>query len=90
MKVYKAINLNDCVLIKDYLKSLEKNHLVKKSKVLSKDELDRYLQLDESDESLLVKCCLVIGVHGLLRTSELVELKVEDVIEVDNYFSIFI
>lgn len=32
MKVYCTTNLNDCVLIQDFLKQREKEHLVKKSK----------------------------------------------------------
>jgi integrase len=94
MKVQHSINLNDHELIKDYLKGLSKYHNPEKSNVLSRKNIDDYLDLPETDQNIAIKAALVIGIHGLLRRIEITELFFEDVekiiLEDEEYYKILI
>jgi integrase len=90
MKISKGIDLNQCVVIIDFLKSLEKSHLVTKSKVFSMDEFLKFLRIPDDNQNLHLKCVLVVGVFGLLRISELTNLRFEDVKKHSSYYSFYI
>jgi integrase len=83
------INIKNNELIKTFLKKKQKTHLPKKSLVLSREEVDRFLNLDSNTNVvdhnkckpiILFKCVLVLGIYGLLRVSELVNLNFEDLV----------
>lgn len=90
MKVYKNINLNECVLIRDFLKMCDKKHAPKKSFVFSRENIDSYLSIDKNDESILIKCVLVIGIHGLLRVSELTQLQFVNIKRIDSIYEVYV
>jgi integrase len=89
-KVYLSTNLKDCTLLQDFLKKQDKQHLVKKSKVLSKDNIANFLNLEDTDTIIVAKVALVIGIHGLLRISEITDLKFDNVEKKDDHYIIFI
>jgi integrase len=89
-KIYNMIDLNDCVLITDFLKRGEKSHLTKKSSVLSRADIDTFLLIPSDDDLIVHKCVLIVGVHGLLRISELTDLTFKDVSKKDNLYSIYV
>ena len=80
-KVYKNVSLSDCAVLRDWLKLQEGRHLKKKAQVFSREEIDSFLQSESSfhNELIMEKCALVIGLHGLLRVSELTNLSYDDV-----------
>jgi integrase len=77
-KVYLSINLKD------------KQHLVKKSKVLSKENIAGFLNLKDTDTIIVAKVALVIGIHSLLRISEITDLNFDNVEKKDDHYIIFI
>jgi integrase len=89
-KVYLSINLKDCALLQDFLKKQDKQHLVKKSKVLSKENIAGFLNLKDTDTIIVAKVALVIGIHSLLRISEITDLNFDNVEKKDDHYIIFI
>jgi integrase len=88
MKVFYSIDLNQCFLLKDFLKNLDKTHCPKKSSVLSSNDIENFV--NKTDESVLIKCILLIGVYGLLRISELTDLLFDDVTKKGSCYSFLI
>ncbi len=78
--VYHSICLKDNLLLKQFLKDKSKTHLPKKSQVLSKEHIDEYLETVTCDPIILQKkCAVVLGISGMMRISELVNLCFEDI-----------
>ncbi|KAJ8970062.1 hypothetical protein NQ317_014795 [Molorchus minor] len=50
----------------------------KKSKILTKSEIDRFLSSADDKEFLMIKVGLILGIAGACRTYELVNLTVDD------------
>jgi len=88
MKVFKSVNLNECIILKDYLKELERTHNPKKSAVFSRHDIDNFLLLDDNDDTILLKAILIIGVYGLLRKTELTELQFCDIKKTETHYVI--
>jgi hypothetical protein len=87
MKVLHGVNLNDCILIKDFVKGLERKHLITKSKVFSMLDITNFLS---SSDDFVMKYVLVVGVFGLLRISELTNICFNDVVKEKSHYSFFI
>ncbi|KAJ8968288.1 hypothetical protein NQ317_000830 [Molorchus minor] len=51
----------------------------KKSKILTKSEIDRFLSSADDKEFLMIKVGLILGIAGACRTDELVNLTVNDI-----------
>ncbi|KAJ8985577.1 hypothetical protein NQ317_011541 [Molorchus minor] len=51
----------------------------KKSKILTKSEIDRFLSSADDKEFLMIKVGLILGIAGACRTDELVNLTVDDI-----------
>jgi integrase len=73
------LNISKDPMISSFLKGLSKNHLPKKSMVLSKESIEKFLADADNKEHLINKCAIVIGIHGLTRISELCNLNFENV-----------
>ncbi|XP_023314775.1 uncharacterized protein LOC111693663 [Trichogramma pretiosum] len=71
-----------------FLKRLGKRHVVKKAMVFTPEEVSKFLNCADDDEFLLHKVILVIGLHGCLRTIELLNLKITDMKAEGNLFHI--
>jgi site-specific recombinase XerD len=91
-KILHNVNLNDCSLIRDFLKKGDFEHLKKKSDIFNSDQVKTFLDEYKNDNNeLIIKCCLVIALHGLMRISELINLDFSDCKEVgDMIFKIII
>jgi hypothetical protein len=72
------LNISKDPIISSFLKGLSRNHLPKKSMVLSKESIDKFLADADNNDHLINKCAIVIGIHGLTRISELCNLNFED------------
>lgn len=83
------IDLDENLLIKDFMKKCSKIHLPKKSPTFSKEDVDKFLA-EAPEDFLVVKCAIVVGLFGLSRISELVDLFFEDVTISDESFSFLI
>jgi integrase len=89
--VYHNISIKENLLIKDFLKKKGKTHLEKNSKILSKEECDKFFETATDEGNfVLIKCAIAIGIFGLSRVSELVDLLFSDVKLKDNVFQIYI
>ncbi|KAJ8974690.1 hypothetical protein NQ317_004641, partial [Molorchus minor] len=51
----------------------------KKTKILTKSEIDRFLSSADDKEFLMIKVGLILGIAGACRTDELVNLTVDDI-----------
>ncbi|KAF2881012.1 hypothetical protein ILUMI_25160 [Ignelater luminosus] len=61
------------------VKSLLNRYVPKKARVLTKDQLDKFLT-DAPDEKYLgIKVILILGISGSCRCDDLVKLKIEDI-----------
>ncbi|KAJ8975485.1 hypothetical protein NQ317_012206, partial [Molorchus minor] len=56
----------------------------KKSKILTKSEIDRFLSSVDDKEFLMIKVGLILGIAGACRTEELVNLTVDDIKDVGS------
>ncbi|KAJ8971278.1 hypothetical protein NQ317_001180 [Molorchus minor] len=56
----------------------------KKSKILTKSEIDRFLSSADDKEFLMIKVGLILGIAGACRTEELVNLTVDDIEDVGS------
>lgn len=61
------------------LKQWEKSEEVKKAPIFSQDSIRSFLQNAPDDKFLLAKVILSIGVHGLMRSAELLNLDCSEV-----------
>lgn len=70
----------DNQVFKSYMKHLGKSYVAKKSDALSMNDIEKYLrESSKTNSNLSVKVCMIIGVYGGLRISELTFLNFEDV-----------
>ncbi|KAJ8966437.1 hypothetical protein NQ317_014230 [Molorchus minor] len=62
-----------------FLKRTGDGYQAKKSKILTKSEIDRFLSSADDKEFLMIKVRLILGIAGACRTDELVNLTVDDI-----------
>jgi integrase len=67
------------VQLQQYLKQVEKNYQPKKSKVLTRKQVLKFLQEAPTEKYFLEKGILVIGVFGAGRRDEFVKMRFTDV-----------
>ncbi|CAG9766248.1 unnamed protein product [Ceutorhynchus assimilis] len=67
-----------------FLKRNSVGYEPKKSKVLSREEIDQFLATASDEAYLLTKVALVIGLCGACRREELHSLRVQDIIQKDD------
>jgi integrase len=67
------------VQLQQYLKQVEKNYQPKKSKVLTREQVLKFLQQAPTEKYFLEKGILVIGVFGAGRRDEFVKMRFTDV-----------
>ncbi|KAJ8974509.1 hypothetical protein NQ317_005847 [Molorchus minor] len=65
-----------------FLKRTGDGYQAKKSKILTKSEIDRFLSSADDKEFLTIKVGLILGIAGACRTDELVNLTVDDIEDV--------
>ncbi|KAJ8940341.1 hypothetical protein NQ317_003449 [Molorchus minor] len=67
-----------------FLKRTGDGYQAKKSKILTKSEIDRSLSSTDDKEFLMIKVGLILGIAGACRTDELVNLTVDDIEDVGS------
>ncbi|KAJ8979069.1 hypothetical protein NQ317_013385, partial [Molorchus minor] len=67
-----------------FLKRTGDGYQAKKSKILIKSEIDRFLSSADDKEFLMIKVGLILGIAGACRTDELVNLTVDDIEDVGS------
>ncbi|KAJ8968473.1 hypothetical protein NQ317_009228 [Molorchus minor] len=77
--IYDNIDISKCPKLIAFLKRTGDGQQTKKSKILTKSEIDRFLSSADDKEFLMIKVGLILGIAGACRTAELVNLTVDDI-----------
>ncbi|KAJ8948662.1 hypothetical protein NQ317_002312, partial [Molorchus minor] len=77
--IYDNIDISKFPKLIAFLKRTGDGYQVKKSKILTKSEIDRFLSSVDDKEFLMIKVGLFLGIAGACRTDELVNLTVDDI-----------
>ncbi|XP_063922982.1 uncharacterized protein LOC135137290 [Zophobas morio] len=84
VKLKATININENIFIKQYsklvsfLKKKSVGYRAKKSKVLTRDDVQRFLGEADDENYLLMKVALIFGILGAMRRDELTKLTVDN------------
>lgn len=79
VKFKEGVDCSSFTKVVDFLKMFSKGHQAKKSKVLSRSEIDEFLLKAPNDRYLLIKVATAFGIYGACRRHELHNLCVDDV-----------
>ncbi|KAJ8912448.1 hypothetical protein NQ315_002814 [Exocentrus adspersus] len=77
--VYRKVNIGEYHRLEAYLKQMSKGYIPKKSKILTREDILKFIKEASSHTYLLEKVVLVMGVFGRLRRDELVKLSIDDI-----------
>ncbi|KAJ8983598.1 hypothetical protein NQ317_004235 [Molorchus minor] len=77
--IYDNIDISKFPKLIAFLKRTGDGYQAKKSKILAKSEIDRFLSSADDKEFLMIKVGLILGIAGACRTDELVNLTVDDI-----------
>ncbi|KAJ8966152.1 hypothetical protein NQ317_017551 [Molorchus minor] len=83
--IYDNIDISKFPKLIAFLKRTGDGYQAKKSKILTKSEIDRFLSSADDKEFLMIKVGLILGIAEACRTDELVNLTVDDIEDV-GYF----
>ncbi|KAJ8909977.1 hypothetical protein NQ315_013569 [Exocentrus adspersus] len=82
--IYDNIDISKFPKLIAFLKRTGDGYQAKKSKILTKGEIDRFLSSADDKEFLMIKVVLILGIAGACRTDELVNLTVDDIEDVGS------
>ncbi|KAJ8983594.1 hypothetical protein NQ317_004231 [Molorchus minor] len=82
--IYDNIDISKFPKLIVFLKRTGDGYQAKKSKILTKSEIDRFLSSADDKEFLMIKVGLILGIAGACRTDELVNLTVDDIEDVGS------
>ncbi|KAJ8969273.1 hypothetical protein NQ317_006359 [Molorchus minor] len=82
--IYDNIDISKFPKLIAFLKRTGDGYQAKKSKILTKSEIDRFLSRADDKEFLMIKVELILGIAGACRTDELVNLTVDDIEDVGS------
>ncbi|KAJ8972420.1 hypothetical protein NQ317_002270 [Molorchus minor] len=82
--IYDNIDISKFPKLIAFLKKTGDGYQAKKSKILTKSEIDRFLSSADDKEFLMIKVGLILGIAGACRTDELVNLTVDDIEDVGS------
>ncbi|KAJ8976932.1 hypothetical protein NQ317_005105 [Molorchus minor] len=82
--IYDNIDISKFPKLIAFLKRTGDGYQAKKSKILTKSEIDRFLSSADDKEFLMIKVGLILGIAGACRTDELVNLTVDDIEDVGS------
>ncbi|KAJ8976882.1 hypothetical protein NQ317_008075 [Molorchus minor] len=83
--IYDNIDIRKFPKLIAFLKRTGEGYQAKKSKILTKSEIDRFLSSADDKEFLMIKVGLILGIAGACRTDELVNLTVDDIEDVGSF-----
>ncbi|KAJ8974496.1 hypothetical protein NQ317_019454, partial [Molorchus minor] len=84
--IYDNIDISKFPKLVAFLKRTGDGYQAKKSKILTKSEIDRFLSSADDKEFLMIKVGLILGIAGACRTDELVNLTVDDIEDIPRIF----
>lgn len=79
LKVKENVDISNYSKVHLYLKRKNEGYEPKKSKILSQDNVSKFLTEAPGDTFLLIKVALIFGLYGACRSEELRKLNVEDI-----------
>uniref|UniRef100_A0ABD2X6F2 Tyr recombinase domain-containing protein n=1 Tax=Trichogramma kaykai TaxID=54128 RepID=A0ABD2X6F2_9HYME len=82
------IDISSYLELQSFLKTQGKRHKVKKAMVFTTEDIKTFLKDAPDDQYLLHKVVLVVGLHGCLRTIELLNITIHDVTEQGDMYYI--
>ncbi|KAJ8976775.1 hypothetical protein NQ317_009694 [Molorchus minor] len=82
--IYDNIDISKFPKLIAFLKRTGDGYQAKKSKILTKTEIDRFLLSADDKEFLMIKVGLILRIAGACRTDELVNLTVDDIKDVGS------
>ncbi|KAJ8968289.1 hypothetical protein NQ317_000831, partial [Molorchus minor] len=82
--IYDNIDISKFPKLIAFLKRTGDGYQAKKSKILTKSEIDRFLSSADDKKFLMIKVGLILGIAGACRTDELVNLTVDDIEDVGS------
>ncbi|KAJ8965834.1 hypothetical protein NQ317_003726 [Molorchus minor] len=82
--IYDNIDISKFPKLIAFLKRTGDGYQAKKSKILTKSEIDRFLSSADDKEFLMIKVGFILGIAGACRTDELVNLTVDDIEDVGS------
>ncbi|KAJ3634638.1 hypothetical protein MTP99_007584 [Tenebrio molitor] len=88
LKIEEKEDISRFSKLQAFLKRKSSNHRAKKANVLEITHIDKFLGEADSNEYLMMKIVLIMGIFGACRCDELVKMSVDDVTEVGTYLSI--
>ncbi|XP_031338472.1 uncharacterized protein LOC116177141 [Photinus pyralis] len=75
----KNVNIGNYAKLTQFLKNVSKGHVSKKSSVLTREDILKFLRQAPNHEYLLVKVALIFGIYGGCRRQELCDMLISDV-----------
>ncbi|KAJ8942277.1 hypothetical protein NQ317_010642 [Molorchus minor] len=84
LRIYDNIDISKFPKLIAFLKRTGDGYQAKKSKILTKSEIDRFLSSADDKELLMIKVGLILGIAGACRTDKLVNLTVDDIKDVGS------
>ncbi|KAJ8912829.1 hypothetical protein NQ315_014412, partial [Exocentrus adspersus] len=79
LNIKKGIDIRKYTKIVPYLKHRSVGYQPKKSKTLSKEEIDKFISEAPDEKFLMTKVALIFCVAGAMRRDELSQLKIGDI-----------
>ncbi|XP_031347063.1 uncharacterized protein LOC116173590 [Photinus pyralis] len=79
MAINHNVDMSTFTKLKALLQRKSQGYRPKKSKILTPEDINKFVDAAPNDKYLFVKIALVVGVTGACRKQELVQLKIDDI-----------
>ncbi|XP_037039723.1 uncharacterized protein LOC119077677 [Bradysia coprophila] len=90
LRVKENIDISTYNNLRELLKRKEDDYFAKKSKILTLEEIYRFIKEAPDEIYLVTKVALIIGVYGACRRSELLKMSVNHIEYGENYIRIVV
>lgn len=84
LDIKNGVDISKYSKLRALLKRQSDGYIPKKSRVFTKEEVDRFLDMAPDNVYLMMKVVLVLGIGGAMRCDELVHLKIDDIEDMDS------
>lgn len=84
LRIHSDIDISKHFKLIAYLKRQGEGYQPKKSKILTRDQIEQFLKGAPDDEYLLMKVVAIVGIFGACRREELCQLTLDDVEDMDT------
>ncbi|CAH1381996.1 unnamed protein product [Tenebrio molitor] len=90
ISINKNLDLSKYTNLIAFLKRQSEGYRAKKSKSFSKENIEKFLTTANDEDYLMQKVVLIIGITGVCRRQELLNLKVNDVEDLGEFMKIML